>query len=468
MYGFQKNVVPKQSTALQQQQHQRFMSAFPSMIVFDLDNTIWTPELYQLRTHERSGITPVAGKHVRLFEGSQAIIDAIRRGDYPTGTKFAVASRTKSVEWAHDLLEQFRLRELLDYVEIFPGNKQLHFTNLKKASGIDYHQMLFFDDARDGKYGNCVPVSNMGVLAVHCPDGLTCYSIFENALKNFEKWNKSPSTIIEHDGSITCYNARSNERLEGVVKKINAQKRYGFISYGELSQLEVFFHFNNLPTGLSASVGDKVSFSLEQDSNNGKNFANDLLILSSNNQKKISMNAFSMNLPFAALLANGYKTLETRNGTMFVPYPEGTQMLLHVGHRTYPDGGKHIDLMKSEGLNDDDVQRLRSLPMGYSKGMIVAICEIGETYETSTAERSVRDFERKVVAYGLESGRMVTEIKRVAYLKRPFQVSGQRGVFQVDIDPCVLPEGWELRTAAHGGARTDSNRMNKPIYSITG
>jgi len=43
------------------------------------------------------------------------------------------------------------------------------------------------------------------------------------------------------------------------------------------------------------------------------------------------MKVFSMNMPFAALLANGYKTLETRNGTKFTTYPEGTRMLLHVG-----------------------------------------------------------------------------------------------------------------------------------------
>ncbi|KAL7540257.1 hypothetical protein ACHAXR_009978 [Thalassiosira sp. AJA248-18] len=58
-------------------------------------------------------------------------------------------------------------------------------------------------------------------------------------------------------------------------------------------------------------------------------------------------------LPSAALLSNGYKTLETRNGTMFTPYPEGTKMLLHVGQRIYPDGNRHIDVMKSGDLDDD-------------------------------------------------------------------------------------------------------------------
>ena len=32
--------------------------------------------------------------------------------------------------------------------------------------------MVLFDDARDGKHGNCVGAAALGVLAVHCPQGL--------------------------------------------------------------------------------------------------------------------------------------------------------------------------------------------------------------------------------------------------------------------------------------------------------
>merc|ERR1719438_532199 len=81
----------------------------------------------------------------------------------------------------------------------------------------------------------------------------------------------------------------------------------------------------------------------------------------------VEMKAFSMNMPFAALLANGYKTIETRNGSMFLKYSEGSQMLLHVGQRNYPDGDKHIDIMKSGGLVDAQIQQLKSLPRGFGK-----------------------------------------------------------------------------------------------------
>lgn len=444
------------------------MGSFPALVVFDLDNTIWTPELYQLRKHERDGTTPIARKDVKLFAGSEIIIDTIRRGGYPSGTKFAVASRTKSVAWAHDLLDQFGLRELLDYVEIFPGNKRTHFSKLKEASGIDYNQMLFFDDARDGKFGNCEPVSELGVMAVHCPEGLKDYRIFETAIARFEKWDKSTTTIVEWDGSISNPKYLVPLRLGGVVKMANLDKGYGFIKYGDSKTKDVFFHFNSLSGGSIPEEGDKVTFVLQSSPQNGKSYASDLSIESAERKVNISMRAFSMNLPFAALLANGYKTLETRNGTMFVPYPEGTQMLLHVGHRVYPDGDKHVNVMKSGGLTDKEIEKLKLLPKGFGKGMVIAVCELGNTYETTTAERSIPDFERKVAAFGSDSGRMVTEIKRVAYLKRPVQMSGQGGIFKTQIDPTLLPDGWEPESSDQNSLPPGIPRSSNPIYSISG
>lgn len=130
------------------------LSSVPSLIVFDLDNTLWSPELYQLRTLARNNQYPVAHEDVKLFPAARDMIVQMKKDEKFANTKFAVASRTKSVDWAHDLLGQFDLREWLDYIEIFPGDKKQHFNNLKRNSGIDFDEMLFFDDARDGKYGN--------------------------------------------------------------------------------------------------------------------------------------------------------------------------------------------------------------------------------------------------------------------------------------------------------------------------
>ena len=449
----------------------------PKLIVFDLDNTVWTPELYQLRKLQRNNRFPVANKDVKLYPPIQTIVERKNKNNNTNNTKFAIASRTKSVEWAHDLLDQFGIKEFFDYIEIFPGDKKRHFANLKKDSGIDYEDMLFFDDARDGKYGNCVPVSSLGVLSVHCPNGIYEESVWNTALEKYEEWasssgtneggnqtrtRKQPNTIVEWDGSVTTTtttkggnsNIDPGQRFRGTIKYINRQKRFGFIRYGDRKTKDMFFHFSALPCVDSVvEEGDELVFSVVTDPRKGKDAASDIEIVSSStsttesssndpDDNTVTMRVFSMNLPFAALLSNGYKTLETRNGTMFVPYEEGTKMLLHVGQRTYPDGNRHLEVMKSGGLDDRQINDLKSLPKGFGKGMAVAIVELGRTFETTLEERCDPDFQRSVGAFGADSGRRATEIKRVEYLKQGVKVSGSGGVFRAKIDKDVIPDGW--------------------------
>jgi magnesium-dependent phosphatase 1 len=399
---------------------------------------------------ERQGVTPVAGKDVKLFPGAQAILDRKRgsNNDEWADTKFAVASRTKSGEWAHNLLEQFGIGDLFEYIEIFPGNKKTHFRNLQEASQIPFDEMLFFDDNRDGKFGNCVPVSELGVLTVHCPGGIDTEGFFQMGLDAFESWDKAPS-VVEWDGTVTKLDEEVVAGpLTGNIQMVNTEKGFGFIRYNGArgSTDDLFFHFSDLDDAARETElekGDEVSFTINRNGPKGPR-AQDVMIKSAvTDPATTSMRVFSMNLPFAALLANEYKTLETRNGTMFVPYEEGTKFLLHVGQRTYPDGNRHLEIMKSGGLPDDEIANLKSLPPGFSKGMAVAILEIGKTYETSVEERSEPEFQRNVGAYGSDSGKMVTEIKRIEYLTRGVKVSGKGGVFKANVPLDAIPDGWQ-------------------------
>jgi len=179
----------------------------PSIVVFDLNSTLWTPELYQLCTlhHQRQdGVIPVAGKDVKIFEGVQDILEEIRASSsWSKNVTFAIASRTKSVDWAHDLLRQFDLMDILEYMKIHPGDKVQHFQNLHQQSGIPYDKILFYD-ARYGRYGNCVPVSHqLGVLSVHCPGGIHTKEIFHTGMARFAEWTGRPGTIVECDGSVS-------------------------------------------------------------------------------------------------------------------------------------------------------------------------------------------------------------------------------------------------------------------------
>ena len=110
--------------------------ALPRVIVFDLDNTLWTPELYQLRRLERSDQIPVAGSDVELFDGAKEVLENIlpnlRGSDGDEKPILAIASRTNRVDWAENLLDQFQLRDRFDAIEIFPGIKTNHFSKIQR------------------------------------------------------------------------------------------------------------------------------------------------------------------------------------------------------------------------------------------------------------------------------------------------------------------------------------------------
>ena len=53
-------------------------------------------------------------------------------------------------------------------MQIFPGDKTKHFARIQKASGVEYDQMLFFDDEHRNKN-----VETLGVVFWEVPNGIT-------------------------------------------------------------------------------------------------------------------------------------------------------------------------------------------------------------------------------------------------------------------------------------------------------
>ena len=100
-------------------------SLLPKLVVFDLDNTLWSPELYTLRKlpgySDASGAGPIAGADVQLFTATKMILEEVTVDPRWKETRFAVASRTNKGKWARSLLKQFVIpkttRSLDDFFE---------------------------------------------------------------------------------------------------------------------------------------------------------------------------------------------------------------------------------------------------------------------------------------------------------------------------------------------------------------
>ncbi|CAN0130535.1 unnamed protein product, partial [Hapterophycus canaliculatus] len=70
----------------------------PSLVVMDLDFTLWKPELYQMRgapfTKKDGKVRDRAGEVIDLFPGVREVLLEVHHGERFRGTKLAIASRT--------------------------------------------------------------------------------------------------------------------------------------------------------------------------------------------------------------------------------------------------------------------------------------------------------------------------------------------------------------------------------------
>eukprot|EP00966_Prymnesium_polylepis_P331625 7387208-Prymnesium_polylepis.1 len=105
---------PRTYDSLPQEAVADAVDVLPKLVVFDLDNTVWTPELYTLR-HLRgyeaaTSPNPVADEDVWLLDSALAAFHEMTTSPRWAQTKVAIASRTNKGPWAHALLQRCHCR----------------------------------------------------------------------------------------------------------------------------------------------------------------------------------------------------------------------------------------------------------------------------------------------------------------------------------------------------------------------
>lgn len=130
----------------------------PKLIVFDLDYTLWP---FWVDTHvaaplkaspDHTSAKDRSGESFAFYAEVPSILHSLRE----RGIKVGAASRTSAPDLGREMLRLLHVGdaegkkrkavEYFDYLEIYPGSKITHFNRLQKATGLDYTDMLFFDD----------------------------------------------------------------------------------------------------------------------------------------------------------------------------------------------------------------------------------------------------------------------------------------------------------------------------------
>jgi magnesium-dependent phosphatase 1 len=162
----------------------------PKVVVWDVDGTLWLPEMYQLpggAPFKQTGesLQDVRGKEVSLLADAREILWTFHRR-----VRFAVASTSDEPAWAHECLQKFLAWEGKTLANIFDPDgieiygamaKTVHFAEISAKLGVAYSEMLFLDN----ELRNIEAVAPLGVTCVHTPPGGVTLEIFERALANW-------------------------------------------------------------------------------------------------------------------------------------------------------------------------------------------------------------------------------------------------------------------------------------------
>ncbi|XP_015927053.2 magnesium-dependent phosphatase 1 [Parasteatoda tepidariorum] len=130
-----------------------------------------------LTKDKHNQIVDGSGQKVKCYPDVPEVLKKLKNDGYLLG----IASRTEWPAGARELLKLFDWNKFFTFQEIYPGKKTTHFQKIKKDSGVDYSEMLFFDD----EDRNIHDLNAIGVKSILVTDGVT-QKLVDDALKNFE------------------------------------------------------------------------------------------------------------------------------------------------------------------------------------------------------------------------------------------------------------------------------------------
>ncbi|GMI08967.1 hypothetical protein TrVE_jg11426 [Triparma verrucosa] len=184
-------------------------ASLPSTIIFDLDDCLWSPEMYTLRSIPSKPVKGPLGAHgegvigmkcssgetVKLFPAALKILQRIASNEFENVT-FGVASSSEEPSYSRACLQGLEILPGVKMDSLFPiqaigrtggltSRKTTHFSSLKKQHpSMVFTDTLFFDDCNWGDHVGDLN-NALGVKGVRTPNGLT-EEEFETGLSMFK------------------------------------------------------------------------------------------------------------------------------------------------------------------------------------------------------------------------------------------------------------------------------------------
>ncbi|XP_029463618.1 protein CXorf40A homolog [Rhinatrema bivittatum] len=150
----------------------------------------------------------------------------------------------------------------------------------------------------------------------------------------------------------------------------------------------------------------------------------------------------SFRQPYAGLILNGVKTLETRWRPLLADYKDCT-VAVHIAYKDWDDKTWRDVLLDRLGMTPGQVQELVAKGDAFGRGVIAGLIDVGETWQCTeelTAEE-LGELECKAVLTGLQH-KYLTVVSNPRWLLEPLPARGAKDVWQVTIPNDLIPLGY--------------------------
>uniref|UniRef100_A0A8D0HAQ3 ASCH domain-containing protein n=1 Tax=Sphenodon punctatus TaxID=8508 RepID=A0A8D0HAQ3_SPHPU len=147
----------------------------------------------------------------------------------------------------------------------------------------------------------------------------------------------------------------------------------------------------------------------------------------------------SFRQPYAGLILNRVKTIETRWRPLLAEYKNCT-LAIHIAVKDWEDETWKDVLVSRLGMTPTQMQELLEEGEKFGRGVIAGLVDIGETsrFPENLPLREILELENKAVLTNLEQ-KYLTLVSNPRWLLEPVPARGGKDVWQVDIPQGLIP-----------------------------
>ncbi|XP_073497323.1 protein EOLA1-like [Phyllobates terribilis] len=151
------------------------------------------------------------------------------------------------------------------------------------------------------------------------------------------------------------------------------------------------------------------------------------------------LGCLSFRQPYAGLLLNGVKTVETRWRPLLAEYRNST-LAVHIAVREWEQQDWRDVLQDRLGLAEARVDELLQQGEQAGRGVIAGLIDIGDTWQHTDdvpIEETIA-LENKALLIGLQ-GKYLTMVSNARWLLKPIPARGGKDIWQVTIPDEFIP-----------------------------